>query len=86
MSRCCAMCGRPVAVISTAGLTHQQAKLLTFLDSCGEITPSFDEMRRALDLGSKSSVHRLVVALEERGRIRRLPNRARSVEVVQAAA
>ncbi|MGN6849320.1 MAG: transcriptional repressor LexA, partial [Sphingomicrobium sp.] len=47
------------------------------------ISPSFDEMREALDLKSKSGVHRLISALEERGFIRRLPNRARALEVVK---
>ncbi|HVL77747.1 MAG TPA: transcriptional repressor LexA, partial [Sphingomicrobium sp.] len=49
----------------------------------GGVSPSFDEMREALDLKSKSGVHRLVSALEERGFIRRLPNRARALEVVR---
>lgn len=47
------------------------------------VPPSFDEMRRALELASKSGIHRLVTALEERGFIRRLPNRARAVEVIR---
>ena len=47
------------------------------------ISPSFDEMREALDLKSKSGVHRLISALEERGFIRRLPNRARALEVLK---
>src|SRR6202022_2875685 len=45
--------------------------------------PSFDEMKDALDLRSKSGIHRLITALEERGFIRRLPNRARAIEVVR---
>jgi repressor LexA len=47
------------------------------------IPPSFDEMKDALDLRSKSGIHRLITALEERGFIRRLPNRARALEVVR---
>jgi repressor LexA len=47
------------------------------------IPPSFDEMKEALDLKSKSGIHRLITALEERGFIRRLPNRARALEVVR---
>lgn len=47
------------------------------------VPPSFDEMRNALELASKSGIHRLVTALEERGFIRRLPNRARAVEVIR---
>jgi repressor LexA len=67
-------------------LTAKQRELLMFIDRrLGEsgISPSFDEMREALDLKSKSGVHRLVSALEERGFIRRLPNRARALEVVK---
>src|SRR5689334_18256872 len=67
-------------------LTAKQRELLLFIDKrLGEngISPSFDEMREALDLKSKSGVHRLISALEERGFIRRLPNRARALEVVK---
>ena len=67
-------------------LTAKQRELLLFIDerlkSTG-ISPSFDEMRDALDLKSKSGVHRLISALEERGFIRRLPNRARALEVLK---
>ena len=67
-------------------LTAKQRELLLFiyrrLHENG-ISPSFDEMREALDLKSKSGVHRLISALEERGFIRRLPNRARALEVVK---
>ena len=58
-------------------LTAKQRELLLFIDARlneGGISPSFDEMREALDLKSKSGVHRLISALEERGFIRRLPN------------
>ena len=67
-------------------LTAKQRELLLFINkSLGEsgVSPSFDEMREALDLKSKSGVHRLISALEERGFIRRLPNRARALEVVK---
>jgi repressor LexA len=67
-------------------LTAKQRELLLFIDKrLGEngISPSFDEMREALDLKSKSGVHRLISALEERGFIRRLPNRARALEVMK---
>src|SRR3954447_11885840 len=67
-------------------LTAKQRELLMFIDQrLGQtgISPSFDEMREALDLKSKSGVHRLISALEERGFIRRLPNRARALEVVK---
>ena len=61
-------------------LTRKQHELLMFiherLKEAG-IPPSFDEMKDALDLASKSGIHRLITALEERGFIRRLPNRAR---------
>ena len=65
-------------------LTRKQHELLRFiherLRETG-IPPSFDEMKEALDLKSKSGIHRLITALEERGFIRRLPNRARALEV-----
>ena len=67
-------------------LTAKQRELLLFIDERLKdtgISPSFDEMREALDLKSKSGVHRLISALEERGFIRRLPNRARALEVVK---
>ena len=67
-------------------LTAKQHELLMFIDTrLNErgISPSFDEMREALDLKSKSGVHRLISALEERGFIRRLPNRARALEVIK---
>ena len=67
-------------------LTAKQRDLLLFIDTRlkdGGISPSFDEMREALDLKSKSGVHRLISALEERGFIRRLPNRARALEVLR---
>jgi len=67
-------------------LTAKQHELLLFihrrLEESG-ISPSFEEMKEALDLKSKSGVHRLISALEERGFIRRLPNRARALEVVK---
>ena len=67
-------------------LTAKQRELLLFIDNRlkeAGISPSFDEMREALDLKSKSGVHRLISALEERGFIRRLPNRARALEVLK---
>src|SRR5215213_7622673 len=67
-------------------LTAKQRELLIFIDKRlneSGISPSFDEMREALELKSKSGVHRLISALEERGFIRRLPNRARALEVVK---
>ena len=67
-------------------LTAKQRELLLFIDARlkeSGISPSFDEMREALDLKSKSGVHRLISALEERGFIRRLPNRARALEVLK---
>ena len=67
-------------------LTRKQHELLLFiherLKEAG-IPPSFDEMKDALDLASKSGIHRLITALEERGFIRRLPNRARALEVLR---
>jgi repressor LexA len=67
-------------------LTAKQRELLLFIDDRlkdSGISPSFDEMREALELKSKSGVHRLISALEERGFIRRLPNRARALEVLK---
>jgi repressor LexA len=67
-------------------LTRKQHELIRFiqvrLEETG-ISPSFEEMKEALDLKSKSGVHRLISALEERGFIRRLPNRARALEVLR---
>jgi repressor LexA len=67
-------------------LTRKQFELLRFiherLKEAG-VPPSFDEMKDALDLRSKSGIHRLITALEERGFIRRLPNRARAIEVIK---
>jgi repressor LexA len=67
-------------------LTAKQHELLQFIQRRLEdsgISPSFEEMKEALDLRSKSGVHRLISALEERGFIRRLPNRARALEVIR---
>jgi repressor LexA len=69
-----------------AMLTRKQHELLMFIHERMKesgIPPSFDEMKDALDLASKSGIHRLITALEERGFIRRLPNRARALEVVK---
>lgn len=62
-------------------LTEKQAELLRYLRSC-ETCPNFDEMMEALHLKSKSGVHRLISALEERGYIKRIPNRARCIEIL----
>ena len=67
-------------------LTKKQLDLLDFIDRRLQrdgIPPSFDEMKDALDLRSKSGIHRLITALEERGFIRRLPHRARALEIVR---
>ena len=67
-------------------LTRKQHELLLFIHERLKETgvpPSFDEMKDALDLRSKSGIHRLITALEERGFIRRLPNRARALEIVK---
>ncbi|WBY15823.1 transcriptional repressor LexA [Erythrobacteraceae bacterium WH01K] len=67
-------------------LTAKQHELIQFIQQRLEetgISPSFEEMKEALDLKSKSGVHRLISALEERGFIRRLPNRARALEVIR---
>ena len=67
-------------------LTRKQHELIRFIQTKLEetgVSPSFEEMKEALDLKSKSGVHRLISALEERGFIRRLPNRARALEVLR---
>ena len=67
-------------------LTRKQHELLMFIHERIKetgVSPSFDEMKEALDLASKSGIHRLITALEERGFIRRLPNRARAIEVIK---
>jgi repressor LexA len=67
-------------------LTRKQSELLRFIHERLKETgvpPSFDEMKDALFLRSKSGIHRLIIALEERGFIRRLPNRARALEVLR---
>ena len=69
-------------------LTRKQSELLEFLVGHAaehDVPPSFDEMRDALGLASKSGVHRLVSGLEERGYIRRLANRARAIEILRPA-
>lgn len=67
------------------GLTVKQADLLSYLrtrEAAGAECPSFDEMRLALDLATRSGVHRLLTALEERGWIERLPHRKRAITVL----
>jgi len=67
-------------------LTRKQYELLIFIDQrlkSNGVSPSFDEMKEALDLKSKSGIHRLITGLEERGFIRRLPHRARAIEVLK---
>jgi repressor LexA len=67
-------------------LTKKQSELLLFINDrikATGVSPSFDEMKEALNLRSKSGIHRLITALEERGFLRRLPHRARALEVVR---
>jgi repressor LexA len=67
-------------------LTRKQSELLRYIHERLQedgVPPSFDEMKDALELRSKSGIHRLIMALEERGFIRRLPNRARAIEVLR---
>jgi repressor LexA len=71
---------------ASAMLTRKQHELLMFIHERIKetgVSPSFDEMKDALDLASKSGIHRLITALEERGFLRRLPHRARALEVVK---
>jgi len=67
-------------------LTRKQFELLTFINrrlAEGGVSPSFEEMKEALGLRSKSGIHRLITGLQERGFIKRLPHRARALEVVK---
>ena len=67
-------------------LTRKQYQLLTYIDNhlnSNGVPPSYEEMKDALDLKSKSGIHRLITALEERGFIRRLPHKARALEVLK---
>lgn len=67
-------------------LTAKQKELLLYIHKCVQETgvpPSFDEMKAALELRSKSGIHRLITALEERGFVRRLPHRARALEIIK---
>ena len=67
-------------------LTRKQLELLLFINERLKeegVPPSFEEMKEALDLQSKSGVHRLIIALEERGFLKRMPNRARALEVIK---
>src|SRR6056300_152030 len=67
-------------------LTKKQNELLIYINQNLRetgVAPSYEEMREALELKSKSGIHRLINALEERGFIRRLPNRARALEVIK---
>ena len=68
-------------------LTQKQFELLTFLEKkigTSGIAPSFEEMKLALGLRSKSGIHRLICALEERGFLKKLPHRARSIEILRS--
>lgn len=67
-------------------LTRKQHELLTFIEGHLKqygVSPSYDEMKEALNLKSKSGIHRLITGLEERGFIRRLPHKARALEVIK---
>src|SRR3954466_5226226 len=67
-------------------LTRKKFELLRFIHERVQqsgVPPSFDEMKEALDLRSKSGIHRLITALEERGFIKRLPHRARALEILK---
>lgn len=70
------------------GLTAQQAKLLNYIEVCTAefgVCPSYEEMGAAIGIKARSGVFRLIEKLEERGHIRRLPNRARSIELCRRA-
>ena len=69
----------------TVGMTKRQADLLRFIESCGSLSPSFKEMCAAIGVASKNTIHYTLAALEQRGCIRRLRNRARAIEVLRPA-
>jgi repressor LexA len=83
----CPTCGKPLAQPpKTFGATPRMAELLAFItDYIAEagFAPSYKEMASVINVRSNSSIHRMVLALEERGLIRRLPDRVRSIEVVE---
>lgn len=86
MKLVCQKCGHPYTIEPPRGLTQKQSdlyKFLVFYSNKRGIPPSFDEMKRHLGLASKSAVHRIISALEERGYIRRLPHRARTIEIIR---
>jgi len=67
-------------------LTRKQLELLKYIDrfiASSDVSPSYDEMKDALGLKSKSGIHRLITNLEERGYVRRLPYRARALEIIK---
>ena len=70
----------------SAGLTEQQSNLLSFIRSFTAqhgFSPSFEQMAAAIGLASKGNIHRLLTILEERGRIRRMAHRSRSIEIIE---
>lgn len=77
----CPHCGHELAMVT---LTKKQAELLSFLRACRDkgFGASFDEMKAAVGLKSKSGIARLLDGLEERGRVKRLRHRARAIEVI----
>ena len=67
-------------------LTKKQKELLSYIQNFQNkngVTPSYEEMKSALDLKSKSGIHRLIIALEERGFVRRLAHKARALEIIK---
>lgn len=86
----CPCCGTPIETAPLGKLTGRQAKLLSFIKdymrSRGGVPPSYDEMMGAMGLASKSDIHRMVYALQERGHIRVIPNHARAIELVDGYA
>lgn len=81
----CPICGSKIELRPSFGLTAKQQELLKFIAervADTGVPPSFDEMAAHVGLASKAGVHRLVTALEERGRIRRMPNHARAIEII----
>lgn len=64
------------------GMTHKQKKLLEHLKECGDVPPSYEEMKNFMGLKSKSGIHRLIHGLVERGYIEKIPYRSRAIRIL----
>ena len=83
---CCTKCGRPFEQFALTGKMKQLRDFIArYVKYNYGVSPTFEEMKDAIGVVSKSGVHRMIIALEERGHIRRLPNRARSIQILKAS-